>query len=97
MGRIDEALRRASNTSDARAPLPPPSSQDAGADVFSSPWSFADESTSSAGPAAEHPPTASPGDEGNALPSGRLAVFRGFNPAIAGRVVSMPGAPAQMA
>ena len=81
MGRIDEALRRAGDTAYSDAPATSGAN-----DVFMSPWSFPDPdaATTPAQPAIPSPSVAAEA----ATATGRLAVFRGFDPALQGRIVA---------
>jgi protein-tyrosine kinase len=98
VGRIDEALRRASGADTADtgetaivpAPVPP------GGDPFESPWSFDEGAARDAAPASgphvlREPPTElTPVTEAGRPP--RLALFNGFDSEMAGRIVATPGA-----
>src|SRR5262245_10980214 len=93
MGRIDEALSRAADQPTANAPAPtaPPST-----DVFESPCAF---ETSERAPVPESEvPTSVPLVESQ--PGSRQeakALFRGFKPDLAGRLVSTPSTPPLLA
>ena len=87
MGRIDKALSHRSDGPTEIVTVPGAPS----ADVFESPWSF-DGGPSSPSPAST--PGATPAVPGARAP---MALFRGFNESMAGRIVSTPTAPAVLA
>jgi capsular exopolysaccharide synthesis family protein len=94
MGRIDEALSRAADAQTANAPAPSPTQPST--DVFESPWSF---ETGERPPAPEPLPSEVPTSVPS-LPGVRqspMALFKGFRPELAGRLVSTPAAPPLLA
>lgn len=93
MGRIDEALSRAADQPTANAPAP---TAQPSTDVFESPWSF--ESGERPPVPESEVPTSIPLAE--SLPGSRQeakALFRGFRPELAGRLVSTPSSPPLLA
>ena len=88
MGRIDKALSHASDGPTEIVTVPgAPSS-----DVFESPWSF--DGAPPGGPTSPDAPSSVPTSPG---PAGPMALFRGFNPALVGRIVATPTAPPVLA
>jgi protein-tyrosine kinase len=88
MGRIDKALSHASDGPTEIVTVPgAPSSE-----VFESPWSF--DGAPPSAPTAPDAPSTVPTSPGTAGP---MALFRGFNSALAGRIVSTPTAPPVLA
>ncbi|HEY8550219.1 MAG TPA: CpsD/CapB family tyrosine-protein kinase [Vicinamibacterales bacterium] len=107
MGRIDDALRRATGADGSSSTLvsvPPPAAADNGdaTEVFSSPWAFGEgeeEAPAAAAPTAPVPAAKEPVSGDLSVPSGggRLALFRGFKREIIGRIVAGAGAPPVLA
>jgi protein-tyrosine kinase len=95
MGRIDEAMRRAGEPAFSETPA-----TNGATDAFVSPWSFPEHDEATAATPAVVPARAA-GVGGVEAPdsvlTGRLALFRGFDPALQGRIVSAPGAPPVLA
>jgi protein-tyrosine kinase len=90
MGRIDKALSHASDGPTEIVTVPgAPSSE-----VFESPWSFDGAPAQAPASGEAPPPSAVPTSPGG---RGPLALFRGFNEALAGRIVSTPSAPPVLA
>ena len=87
MGRIDKALSHTSDGPTEIVTVPGAPS----ADVFESPWSF---DGGPSGPAPASTPGATPTVPGA---RGPMALFRGFNESLNGRIVSTPAAPAVLA
>ena len=87
MGRIDKALSHTPDGPTEMVTVPGAPS----ADVFESPWSF---DGGPSGPSPASTPGAAP-----AVPGARgpMALFRGFNESLSGRIVSTPAAPAVLA
>jgi capsular exopolysaccharide synthesis family protein len=88
MGRIDKALSQASDGATEIVTVP----ETASGSVFESPWSF-DGSTPNLPAPAGAPTTAVAAPVG----PGPMALFHGFNEALAGRIVSTPTAPPMLA
>ncbi len=91
MGRIDEALRRVEAEKTGTIPAADPPPEAPATDVFVSPWSFQGEAeprlrSDAATPEREETLT------DLSEHTGRLSVFRGFNPELYGRIVAAPGA-----
>jgi capsular exopolysaccharide synthesis family protein len=91
MGRIDKALSHTSDgpTEIVAVPGAPPG------DVFESPWSFEGGPSGTPGtPGTPDAPSTVPTSPGTRTP---MALFRGFNEALAGRIVATPSAPPVLA
>src|SRR5688572_16672369 len=97
MGRIDQALQRASDVTDVGSAdtIVQPTAE--GTDAFVSPWTFGGDAPTPAG--APAPPSDVPTSVGDTVlpgpdapPSPRLGVFRGFDPEVLERLVISPNA-----
>jgi len=97
MGRIDQALQRASDGTDVGSADTVVQPTTEGTDAFVSPWTFGGDVAAPGGPPAlpsETPTsigdTVLPGADGRPAP--RLGVFRGFDPEVLERLVISPNA-----
>ena len=96
MGRIDQALQRASDGTDVGSADTVVQPTTDGTDAFVSPWTFGGDAPTPAAPAAGAPvpPSEVPTSIGDVppLPGPRLGVFRGFDPEVLERLVIAPNA-----
>ncbi len=98
MGRIDQALQRASDGTDVGSADTVVQPTTEGTDAFVSPWTFGDGPPPAGAPALPSEVPTSIGDVplsgagAPSMPSPRLGVFRGFDPEVLERLVIAPNA-----